>query len=841
MSPAPLPIDDVVPALTDALREHAAIVLRAPTGAGKTTRVPPAILDAGLAPNGKVMMLEPRRIAARAAARRMASERKSKLGEEIGFQIRFERRHGARTRILVVTEGVLVQRLQSDPFLDGIDVVVFDEFHERNLDTDLALAMTRRVQLDARPDLKIVVMSATLEPGPIAAWLGDCPVIDSRGRLFPVAISHLERTRPGEPIEPVAARGVREVLASCRGDVLVFLPGVGEIRRTADLLGSTADSQNLSVLQLYGDLDSAAQDRVLRPGDRRKVVLATNVAETSITIDGIEAVVDSGLARQLRFDPASGLDRLDTVRISRASADQRSGRAGRQGPGQCLRLWTMHDDRTLRDRDEPEVRRIDLTGPTLQLLAWGEPDIRRFSWFEAPSDEHITRALDLLGTLEAVDSRGITPLGRDMARLPLHPRLARLMVASWRRGAGERGALLAALAAERDPVHRPTGSRPVQARIDTHSDLLDRLYALEDLAAGGRGETALGPLHHGRARFILATANDIARQARRAFGDPAPETGDSDDVLRHALWLAFPDRVARRRAADSRRALMTGGRGVRLAEMSSVRSASLFLCLELDDRGSEALVRRASAVNEAWLDTHTRDEVVFDSASEKVLGLRRRYYEDLVLEEKSFQPDRAALEEALTTAASQDPTAALALERPDVAAFLARLRSLRHWCPELMLPTFDDEELRPFLPLLASGCRGLADLRQRPLVSILEGTLTNTQRRALEKDAPERIEVPSGSRIRLDYRPGEPPILAVRIQELFGLADTPRVAAGKVTVLLHLLAPNMRPQQVTRDLASFWRNTYPEVRKELAGRYPKHAWPDDPLTAEPERRPRRRK
>src|SRR5262245_34284091 len=436
---APLPIDAVRPQLVEALREHRCAVLRAPTGAGKTTRVPPALLDAGLAGSGAIVMLEPRRVAARAAARRMAEERGTELGGEIGFQVRFERRASRATRILVLTEGLLVRRLVDDPLLEGVGVLVLDEFHERNLDTDLALALARRVQLEARPELRLVVMSATIDAGEIARWLGGAPVIESEGRLHPVAVEHLERDDE-RPLHAQVAGAVGRALERTSGDVLAFLPGVGEIRRAREALEPLAARRGCLVAELYGDLPLEEQDRALRPGARRRIVLATNVAETSVTVEGVTAVVDSGLARIARYDPAVGLDRLELERISRASAEQRAGRAGRTAPGLALRLWTEREQRSLQERGEPEVRRVDLAGPLLQLLAFGERDLAAFPWFEAPAEAARERALELLERLGALDSRGLTARGRTLARLAVHPRLGCLLLAAHARGVLELGA-----------------------------------------------------------------------------------------------------------------------------------------------------------------------------------------------------------------------------------------------------------------------------------------------------------------------------------------------------------------------------------------------------------------
>jgi ATP-dependent helicase HrpB len=838
-----LPIDDVLPELIAALREDSAAVLIAPTGAGKTTRVPPALLAAGIGEGRRIVMLEPRRIGARDAARRMAEERGWTLGNEVGYQVRFERKAGPGTKILVVTEGILVQMLQSDPFLEDVGVVIFDEIHERSLQTDLSLAMARRVQREVRPDLRLLAMSATLDPGPVAAFLGECPTIESRGRLYPVEVLHIPK--PDErPLPAQVASGVGRVLGATPGDVLVFLPGVGEIQRSAEALAGPAAEADLAVLPLYGDLPAERQDQVLRPLDRRKVVLATNVAETSITIDGVTAVVDSGLVRRLRFDPSTGLDRLELGKISRASAEQRAGRAGRQAPGVCLRLWPAWDHASLPERETPEIARVDLAGPALQLLAWGEPDLAAFGWFEAPDPAVVAAASLLLRQLGATSEHGVTALGRTLTRLPVHPRLGRLLVEGHRLGHPWEAALLAALLSERDPFLR--GARREGPRGSSRSDLLDRLDALDTFERReSSGDDRLNP---GAARFVLRARDQLADLARRELG--RPEGGDGDDreeALLRALLAAYPDRLTRRREPRSPRGVMVGGRGVRLADESAVLEAELFLSIEADagraGPQSEALVRVASAVEPGWLPPErlrTTVELSFDPERERVAAWKRIRYEDLVLSESEVPPDAGEAGEALARAAAERLDRALPLEDPEVDSFLARARCLRGWMPELGLPAFDDDFLRGLLPTLAAGRKSFAELRRAPLLDVLRGALSWEQLQALEREAPERLEVPSGSRIRLDYEPDRPPVLAARIQEMFGLAETPRVAAGRVPVLLHLLAPSGRPQQVTHDLRSFWENTYPQVRKELAGRYPKHAWPQDPWNARPERRPQRR-
>ncbi|HUO87108.1 MAG TPA: ATP-dependent helicase HrpB [Thermoanaerobaculia bacterium] len=714
-----------------------------------------------------------------------------------------------------------------------------------------------------RGDLKLVAMSATLDPGPLAAWLGGAPVVESTGSLHPVTIEHLDATdrrlpsaaltgrRPGD-IAAVVAWGVRRLLAATEGDLLAFLPGVGEIERTAEALAATAATADVELVPLYGDLPPAAQDAALAGGDRRRVVLATNVAETSVTIEGITGVVDSGWQRLLRHDAASGLDRLELARVSRASADQRAGRAGRLGPGRCLRLWSEHEDRGLAARETPEVARVDPTAAALELFAWGESDPAAFSWFEPPDAAALARAVSLLERLGAIETRSpdghaITSLGRTMATIPAHPRLARLLVEGRRRGVPAEAALVAAILGERFPLRRraAAGQPPPPSR----SDLLDAADAVAAFAAGRR----VPGVDPAASRAALRARDQLAVVGDGSDGGPRPTTAAArEEALLRSILAAFPDRVARRRGAGDPRAVMVGGRGVVIAEASAVREAETFVAVDVAGRrgagaGGEARVAIASAVETDWLPADrlaTTDEVEWDAGRGRAVARRRTRYDDLVLGDDEVPLTASATERAeqlLAAAAAADLEAALGLGEEPVAAFLARLRSLAGWMPELELPDFDAEALRGLLPLLVTGRRSLDELRRVPLVDQLRGLLTPRQATALDREAPERVAVPSGSRVRLEYQPGRPPILAVRIQELFGLAATPRVAADRVPVLLHLLAPNGRPQQVTQDLASFWETTYPQVRKELAGRYPKHSWPDDPLSAEPLRGARRRR
>lgn len=838
-----LPIDDVLGELLTALRGHGAAVLVAPPGAGKTTRVPPAILDAGLAGEGRVVVLQPRRVAARASARRIAEERGAALGGEVGYRIRFEDRTGPTTRIEVLTEGLLTRRLQGDPFLEGVGCVVLDELHERSLHADLGLALLREVRREARPDLRLVAMSATLDPGPVAAFL-ECPVVVAEGRTFPVEVAY-DPLPDDRPLPQRCAAAARAELARAlssdlgAGHVLVFLPGVGEIERTAEALGPLAEAD---VLPLHGSLPGEAQDRALAPSPRPKVVLATNIAETSVTLEGVRAVVDSGLARVPRFDPAVGLERLESVRISRASADQRAGRAGRTGPGRCRRLWTESEQQGLRPAERPEVRRLDLTRAVLEIRGWGA-DPLTFEWFEAPEPETLARADGLLRRLGALSADGVvTDLGRTLLALPLHPRLGRVVVAGHRAGCLADAATVAALVAERDIFAEP----PDQAG---DSDLLLRLDALRDLE---RGHPWPG-LNRRAAREVLRARDQLTAVARRELGAGPPRKagsarGADDEALLRILLTGFPDRVAHRRAPRSERFLMASGSGAVLDPRSVVMDADLVLAVGLEGgrRGvrAEHVIRVASALDPRWLDVETEIVTRFDPAREAVVQQRVRRFLALELDAapagEDADPDAVAA--ALARAVCLDPARALAFDR-DVEAWLARLRWLAAEAPELDLPTFGElapaETPGPLIEALCQGRRSFAELRRVDLLPMLKGLAGHAVTSAVDRLAPDRLTLPDGTTRRLEYTAGAPPVLAARIQQLFGLQETPAVAGGRVPVMLHLLAPSQRPVQITRDLRSFWRTTYAEVRKELRGRYPKHDWPEDPLTATA--RPRRQR
>jgi len=825
-------------------------VLKAEPGAGKTTRVPPAILDAGLAllenkKPGQIIVLQPRRVAARSAAARISSERGTTLGAEIGYSVRQESKQSKETRILVCTTGVFLRKLQDDPSIEDTAVVVFDEFHERSIDSDLALALTRQVQREIRPDLKIVVMSATLDSAPIKEYLDDCPAIECPGRTFPIEQQYLAH-HSSQAIERLVQEGVERMLDKTEGDLLVFLPGVGEIFKTQSSLESLAEKQNLSLLPLYGDMSLSEQQAVLLPSKQRKIVLSTNVAETSLTIAGVTAVIDSGLARVNRFDPCAGINRLELSRISKASATQRAGRAGRTAAGHCLRLWSEREHQMLPDFEFPEIERVDLSEAVLKLIAWGERDVLNFGWFEKPPEAAIERALELLERLGATHSGKLTNTGKAMALLPLQPRLARLLVEGARLGQTKRVALCAALLSERDPFRVP--DRKAEATHHTDSDVLAAVNALESFEESKLKDSILGEIIPGAAKQILRTADQLFRLAGniKSESNAKPDskarldsktTIDADEAVLRAIMSAYPDRICKRRTPKDMRAVMVGGRGVKLAEQSTVREAQLFVAADLIDRNKwELQVRRASAVERNWLPQELMSssvDVTYDTAREKVVALKRTKFCDLVLDESvssipaEVDPGTVLAEAVL---ANLDLNS---LVDEDAKDYLARIDCLRELLPELNFPDFGENPWPALLPTWSCGCSSLAELKANSLVAAMQGSLTSEQISAIDRDAPLHATLPSGRRVKMQYERGKQPVLAARIQEVFGMADSPRIAGGRQAVQMHLLAPNYRVQQITNDLSSFWKNTYPEVKKEMKGRYPKHSWPDDPMKAQP--------
>ncbi len=844
MPSPPLPIDAVLPEIAEKLSSAGALVLQAEPGAGKTTRVPAALLDAGLAAGGSILVLEPRRVAARSAADFVAAERDQRLGDTIGYQVRFDRCGSDRTRLWFVTEGIAARRLIGDPYLEDVGILVLDEFHERHLAADVVLGVARQLRRTVRPELKIVVMSATLEVERVARFLDDCPVLRCPGRVYPVDIEYraIDAADPAgraRRLGDAAAAAVRSLVAAGEpGDVLVFLPGVAEIRRVEEALAASAASADIDVLPLHGDLPLDAQRRVLRrgAGERRRVILSTNVAESSVTVDGVTAVIDSGLARVPELDAGRGIERLRTVPISLAAADQRAGRAGRQAPGRCIRLWSKSEHAARREREVPEIRRLDLTSTVLELRAWGligRGDLTALGWLDAPPPgalEAAERLLRYLGALD--DERAVTPLGERMLRLTAPPRAARLLLEASRCGDGEGGALLAALLGEREiaTAARAFGGGSIAPSGD--SDLLRRAAMFEE-AATVRFDAA-----HCRRIGVDAGAARAVERARRhllqsAGGDPS--SSQDDEVLMRAIFVAFADRLARRRGAGDVRALMVGGGGVRLAPESCVRDAELFVAVEV--RGgerrqhAEGVVTMASAVRREWVDQYfggeieSRRAIEFDEAGERAVEVERESFRDLVLRETRRPTSGGAGSELVRQRALADPERVVALTARDAMCVQRIDFAVAHGA------TIDGGGavlLRRAVEALCVGVDGFAELRRRAVEGFIENALTWEQRRELERLAPESFALPSGRRVRIDYGRAGGPVIAARVQELFGVAESPRIAGGAVTVAVEILGPNYRPVQLTNDLAGFWERTYPQVRKELRGRYPKHKWPEKP-------------
>jgi ATP-dependent helicase HrpB len=825
-----LPIAAALPELRRILAAGTGLVLQAPPGAGKTTAVPPALLDEPWVAGRRILMLEPRRLAARAAARRMAALRGEAVGETVGYRIRLDTRVGPRTRIEVLTEGILTRLLQEDPGLADVAAVIFDEAHERSLQGDLGLALCLEARAALRPDLRLVAMSATLEGERLAGLLG-AAVLRSEGRAFPVETRFLAHEPAGRPEEAVAA-AVRRALAESAGDLLAFLPGEAEIRRTLSLLQDRVPAQ-VDLHPLYGSLPAAAQDAAIRPAPagRRKVVLATSIAETSLTIEGVRGVIDSGLSRVPRFDPARGMTRLATVRVSRAAADQRRGRAGREAPGICWRLWTAEADRGLAPQGRPEILEADLAPLALELAAWGA-EAGALAWLDPPPAAALAQARDLLQSLGALDPAGrITAHGIAMLTLPLHPRLAHLVLRGAALGLGPLACRLAALLGERDILRRPRGAA-------AEADLRPRLELLGALghAAASHGLAVDRPA----AQRVLEAARDLERR----LGIPPARRGGGPGADAAGLLLAFgwPDRIARRRPGPEPRYALANGGGAFLPGPEPLAAAEFLVVPELDGERREARIFLAAPIERADLETHlgeriaTDDVVRWDPREAAVLARRRRQLGALVLDDRPLpDPDPAAVTAAMVAGIRELGLGCLPWSDAlrawrDRVAFAARLEPAAGW-PDLSdaaLLAALEEWLAPFL----GGLSRRSHLDRLDLDAALGTRLTPEQARALGRLAPTHVAVPSGSRLPIDYA-GDRPVLAVRLQEMLGMAETPAVAGGRVKLLLHLLSPARRPLAVTDDLASFWRGPYRQVKAEMRGQYPRHPWPDDPLQAAP--------
>ncbi|KRG72078.1 ATP-dependent helicase HrpB [Pseudoxanthomonas dokdonensis] len=811
------PIEELLPAIAQSLQTHPRLVLEAPPGAGKTTQVPLALLAQPWRGDGRIIVLEPRRVAARAAAGFMAAQLGEAPGDTVGYRIRFESRVSARTRIEVVTEGILNRMIQDDPMLEGVAAIVFDEFHERHLSADLGLALALDVQAQLREDLRIVVMSATLEGDPLARWL-QAPRLSSEGRSHPVQISHFPARRD-ESLEVQTRRAIEHALQQHAGDLLVFLPGQREIQRMQSLLATLPGCDGI-VLPLHGELPVEQQSAALQedPQGRRRIVLATNVAESSVTLPGVRVVIDSGLAREPRLDPNSGFSRLEVVAISPSSADQRAGRAGRVAEGWAYRLWPQ--SQRLEPQRRAEITQVELASLALELAAWGSDDLR---FVDTPPAGALSSARDLLRRLGALDTgNSITTLGKRMLALGTHPRLAAMLL---RAGGDEDRALacdLAALIEARDPL-RGAG---------------------DALAARWR---ALAALREGRApadanRSGLAAIDTSARQWRRRLRLDAPAPAQVEahrlgDLLSHG----FPDRIGFRHPADPLRYQLANGRMARLFADSALIGEPWIAISELRYEAKDAGVQRAAPVDERFLRSEfadsfvTEDVVRWDPARLALSAQRETRFAQIVLESRpAGRVDPAQAASALVAAVADLGLASLPWSE-SLQQWCERVRCLREWMPELALPDLSDEALLATLdhwlmPALQGKTR-LDALQGEELSNALKSVLDWSQRQQIDSLAPTRISVPSGMERRIEYRHGQAPVLAVKLQELFGLADTPRVADGRVALTLHLLSPGGKPLQITQDLRGFWDRTYPDVKKEMKGRYPKHPWPDDPWSA----------
>jgi len=850
-----LPILAALPALRDALAARRVVVLEAPTGAGKSTVVPLALLEAAWLSADRIVMLEPRRVAARAVAERMAATTGEATGATVGYRTRSDTRVSPRTRIEVVTEGILTRMLQRDPSLEGIGCLIFDEFHERNLQADLGLALALDVQAQLRADLRILLMSATLDAAGLAQALGDAPVIRSPGRMFEVRTIYVAASpgRPDDGLERRMAAVIGRALAEHDGDLLAFFPGAGEIRRTAQILSGSPGANALRVRPLYGELPAAEQDLALRtdPDGRRKVILATNVAETSLTIEGVRIVVDGGFERRPAFDPVSGMSRLELRRISQSSADQRRGRAGRTAPGSCYRLWSESVQASLAARPAPEILETDLAGLALELACWGTTDAAELRWIDTPPAAPLAQARELLVGLEAIDDRGrATQLGRRMAALGLHPRLAHMVLRSESLGLGQPAVELAAILSERDPLRAPPERRDPDVRLR-----LDLLRGAVPPSGMEIDRGALQGVRQSASRILRRLERDAGSSAGPSAGQisgataASSSTVDEQDAAGLLLAFAYPDRIAMTRESGGGRYRLANGRGASFAVPAALARSRFIVAAALDLGTREARIDLAAPLSAALLERHfgtairTIDVVDWDARAEAVLARQQRRLDGLVIDETQLAaPNPEALRAAVLQGVRTLGLAALPWT-PALAQWRARVAFLRGLDRDGGWPDVGDAALLATLPSWLGpwldGVTRRADLERIDLRGALHALADWRGNQRLDELAPTHLAVPSGSRIAIDYTSGNP-VLSVRLQEIFGLTETPRVAGGRVPVTMELLSPARRPVQVTSDLESFWARGYADVRKDLRGRYPKHYWPEDPRQATPTRKVRPR-
>ena len=865
--------------LIEALKQQKSVVLKAPPGAGKTTIVPPAILDSGMITEQKILVVQPRRLAATATAARIAEIRGTELGGEIGYQVRFDKKASSETKLLTLTTGILLRRLIADPLLDSVGCIVLDEFHERSIEMDLALGMIQQIRNNFRPELRLVVMSATLDAGPIHEFLGDSINLESQGRSFPVEIRY-EQARKTEPLEEQIASSLRILLAETKGDVLVFLPGVGEIQRVKKYLQSIAtqlDEKNeFQITELYGSLSPQKQSLALRAANCRKVILATNVAETSITIPRVESVIDTGTARTLNHDSSTGLPKLQIEPISQASTNQRAGRAGRTSPGRCHRLWPHALQRSRKENDPPEILRGDLSRVILTLARFGERDCDAFPWLTQPPPHAIRRGKELLKELQAIDSSGcITSLGHEMVQLPLAPRLARLMLDAQKRGIVEEASIAAALLSERDPFRstpdfdrtpKADHSHSPETRLERTNpsidpsvppcDLWPRVKAIQAFNSGVQ-QNSLNPV---AAKQILRVAKQL--QGSLTHLDTIDHRVTSTDTvepepaiqLRKSLLTAFPDRLAKRRPETSphsprkktthanaptksrgRRGVLASGKGVKLNHQSHVIDSDLFLCLDMESSGIEATVRLASGISQEWFscdDLSEKDVYRFDKDKQAVIARRQKSIRGLLIHESPISCKPGPETSQILWEETRDHLSrVMPSDNDHLKHFAARVSLIREHFPALELAEVNERFVQEILRELCNHHTSVLGLKKADWYSQIKNRYGYQMLTEMNRLAPSSIQIPNGRNVEIEYEQNKPPKIAVRIQEIFGWRETPRLAQGRVALLIHLLGPNGRPQQITDDLQNFWATTYPEIKKELKRRYPKHAWPDDPLSA----------
>ena len=843
MPKSDLPIYELESAVVDALTKDNRLILQAPTGSGKSTQIPQILLDRGLAGNGQIIVLQPRRLATRMLAARVASERGQRLGDEVGYQIRLDRVASDRTRILFVTEGVLLRRMLGDPSLRGVAAILFDEFHERHLYGDITLARSLGLQEKQRPDLKLVVMSATLETGVLEKYLAPSRTLASAGRTFPVEMEYLDRSiRADEfPVWDAAANELENLAPRTSGDVLIFMPGAYEISRTIAAVRASAVGKYFIVLPLHGELPANEQDAAVARYEQRKVIVSTNVAETSLTIDGVRVVIDSGLARIARFDPNRGINTLLIERISRASAEQRAGRAGRTAPGVCLRLWTEREHADRPAQELPEVKRLDLAEIVLTLKASGVNDVANFRWLEAPEAKSLERAETLLLDLGATDPSGqITELGRRMLAFPAHPRYARMLLAAHERGCVPTICQVAAITQGKPILHRSQGKQQQNDREDLlggdgSSDFFVLLRALRLAETSNFNPQRLRPLGvNGIAsREALALTKQFLQIARDEKLDTEPRDPSPENTAR-CILAGFPDQVGVRLDRGTLRVQLVHGRRGVLARESVVQESPLLVASEVREVEGrddvQTLLTLATAVKEEWLmelfpEAFNRTtEYFYDTTQRRVMSRKVTRFRDLEI--RAERSDDVPKEQAASLLAAEVEAGRCPLDNWnfDVEQWIVRLNKLAEWCPEYELPPLTQADRRTLLDQLCLGAMSYREIKDRAVWPVVKSWLSAAQLDLLDRMAPERFDLPGGRRAKITYGENAPPILAARIQDLYGVDGDLRIAGGKISLVIQVLAPNQRPVQITTSLSNFWKESYPKLKAELSRKYPKHEW-----------------